>query len=153
MCQLFLSLTSLFNAHLLPRALSTSPETLLTTLALLFFPFALPHIPSKIIVGDPGKVASLDMRDTRVVPSPTEKASSRRAQNGDSVVLEDASELNYVTMDRMTPQIKRPSKQVPSVIHDTFADQKESPQISLSQSSSLPWRSAYDRQLYLYGHT
>ncbi|BEJ13219.1 hypothetical protein CspHIS471_0303930 [Cutaneotrichosporon sp. HIS471] len=35
---LFLSLTSLFNAHLLPRALSTSPETLLTTMALYYYP-------------------------------------------------------------------------------------------------------------------
>jgi phosphatidylinositol glycan class B len=36
--KLFLSLTSLFNAHLLPRALSTSPETLLTTMALYYYP-------------------------------------------------------------------------------------------------------------------
>ncbi|CAK9783538.1 hypothetical protein CC85DRAFT_279347 [Cutaneotrichosporon oleaginosum] len=35
---LFLSLTSLFNAHLLPRALSTSPETLLTTIGLYYYP-------------------------------------------------------------------------------------------------------------------
>lgn len=35
---MFLSLTSLFNAHLLPRALSTSPETLLTTAALVVYP-------------------------------------------------------------------------------------------------------------------
>lgn len=36
--ELFLSLASLFNAHLLPRALSTSPETLLTTMALYYYP-------------------------------------------------------------------------------------------------------------------
>lgn len=36
--ELFLSLTSLFNAHLLSRALSTSPETLLTTMALYYYP-------------------------------------------------------------------------------------------------------------------
>lgn len=36
--ELFLSLTSLFNGHLLTRALSTSPETLLTTMALYYYP-------------------------------------------------------------------------------------------------------------------
>lgn len=43
--QLFLSLTSLFNAHLLPRSLSTSPETLLTVMALYYFPFPAPAVP------------------------------------------------------------------------------------------------------------
>ncbi|AFR93799.2 phosphatidylinositol glycan, class B [Cryptococcus neoformans C23] len=42
---LFLSLTSLFNAHLLPRSLSTSPETLLTLMALYYFPFPAPGVP------------------------------------------------------------------------------------------------------------
>ncbi|KAL1409678.1 glycosylphosphatidylinositol anchor biosynthesis [Vanrija albida] len=40
---MLLSLTSLFNAHLLPRALSTSPETLLTTMALCFYPLPAPE--------------------------------------------------------------------------------------------------------------
>ncbi|KAE8540095.1 hypothetical protein D1P53_004033 [Cryptococcus gattii VGV] len=42
---LFLSLTSLFNAHLLPRSLSTSPETLLTVMALYYCPFPAPAVP------------------------------------------------------------------------------------------------------------
>lgn len=31
-------MTSLFNGHLLPRALSTSPETLLTVAAVYYYP-------------------------------------------------------------------------------------------------------------------
>ncbi|KAK4683812.1 GPI mannosyltransferase 3, partial [Tremellales sp. Uapishka_1] len=52
---LFLSFTSLFNAHLLPRALSTSPETLLTAMALSYFPFPDPQADVEDTNGSKGK--------------------------------------------------------------------------------------------------
>ncbi|WVQ93919.1 hypothetical protein IAU59_000997 [Kwoniella sp. CBS 9459] len=88
---LFLSLTSLFNAHLLPRALSTSPETVLTTMALYYFPLPRPSPPSR----DP-----LDtLPDSEEVKEPT-------AGHKSVVTLEETPKsgyLNYVAMDRGVP--------------------------------------------------
>ncbi|WVR03409.1 hypothetical protein IAU60_000400 [Kwoniella sp. DSM 27419] len=77
---LFLSLTSLFNAHLLPRALSTSPETLLTVMALYHFPFL--------------SSARSQVPDLR---------SMRGAIVGEKTVTD--SGLDYVVLDRNDPQV------------------------------------------------
>ncbi|OCF59815.1 hypothetical protein L486_02488 [Kwoniella mangroviensis CBS 10435] len=77
---LFLSLTSLFNAHLLPRSLSTSPETLLTTMALCYVP-----LPSLI----PSKPSSDNLK-----PSAFEKDKKQIRTE------ENQAKLDYIAMDR-----------------------------------------------------
>lgn len=98
--QLFLSLTSLFNAHLLPRSLSTSPETLLTVIGLYYFPFPAPAVP---------KVNSLqNVTDLKPI-----KASRGERGEGKKELMgvEDSeqsfygvkNDLDYVVMDRAPP--------------------------------------------------
>ena len=100
-CQLFLSMTSLFHAHLLPRALSTSPETLLTTMALYYFPLPGPSKPKTIIVGEEdGLAVSKSMQDLKEVKVPMEQRSS----DTDTLRLEKVADLNYVVMDRIAGQ-------------------------------------------------
>lgn len=97
--QLFLSLTSLFNAHLLPRSLSTSPETLLTVMALYNFPFPAPAVP---------KVNGLQ-NVTNLKP-----IKSSRGETGEGMKelmgVEDSeksfygvNDLDYVVIDRAPP--------------------------------------------------
>ncbi|RSH89462.1 glycosylphosphatidylinositol anchor biosynthesis [Saitozyma podzolica] len=105
---LFLSLTSLFNAHLLPRALSTSPETLLTTLALVFFPLPRPETPVAVVIGDQQLVASKSMRDV----TRAEDADLAQIRPTDAVRLKDVGEINYVVMDRIGPDVV-PRERVP----------------------------------------
>ncbi|WVW81638.1 hypothetical protein I302_103633 [Kwoniella bestiolae CBS 10118] len=83
---LFLSLTSLFNAHLLPRSLSTSPETLLTTMALCYFPF--PALPSSSPAQDPLKLLSSD----KATKEGTSEARLKKPER-----------LDYIAMDRDVP--------------------------------------------------
>ncbi|WVQ85533.1 hypothetical protein IAT38_007699 [Cryptococcus sp. DSM 104549] len=90
---IFLSLTSLFNAHLLPRSLSTSPETLLTLMALYYFPLPRPTVPT---LNDKALQAGVEMQQI--------------IEKGEMAGLEDSeetfggvNELNYVVMDRMSP--------------------------------------------------
>ncbi|WWC57953.1 uncharacterized protein I303_100488 [Kwoniella dejecticola CBS 10117] len=83
---LFLSLTSLFNAHLLPRSLSTSPETLLTTMALCYFP--LPKLSSS-------KTSLQDMRPARNGDKEKDQLNEERT-NG-------VEKLDYLSMDRDRP--------------------------------------------------
>ncbi|ODN84156.1 hypothetical protein L202_00160 [Cryptococcus amylolentus CBS 6039] len=103
---LFLSLTSLFNAHLLPRALSTSPETLLTLMAIYYFP--LPHpVPTHIE----------DLkRGARLIPVGNRGKSAKEADEAEMEILgvEDSdatfwgvNELDYVVMDRTGPAVER----------------------------------------------
>lgn len=99
--QLFLSLTSLFNAHLLPRALSTSPETLFTTLALVLFPLPRPETPVAVVIGDGQLVASKSMRDV----TRAEDADLAQIRPTDGVRLKDVGEINYVVMDRIGPDV------------------------------------------------
>lgn len=89
----------MFNAHLLPRALSTSPETLLTTLALVYFPLPPPEPPSQISVDKADLVASPNPKDVRKVGLAPEK----RVASGEVLKLESINELDYVVMDRMAP--------------------------------------------------
>jgi phosphatidylinositol glycan class B len=82
---------------MLTRALSTSPETLLTTLALTYFPLPCPEIPAEMVVGEDRLVASESMKDI------TTAAESDKAlrKTGQMVRVENVAELNYVVMDRM----------------------------------------------------
>lgn len=89
--KMFLSLTSLFHAHILPRALSTSQETLLTALALLYFPLPGPEVPSALSVGEESVSAS----------------KSEAGGNKAGVLrLKEVKEMDYVMMDRMSPQLE-----------------------------------------------
>ncbi|KAK8844634.1 hypothetical protein IAR55_006481 [Kwoniella newhampshirensis] len=88
---LFLSLTSLFNAHLLPRALSTSPETLLTTMALYYFPLPVPSSTSTSV-----NVPAAAMKHTTI------------SSTTDTIV----DKLNYVVMDRNPPFVVEPKQYV-----------------------------------------
>ncbi|WWC85658.1 uncharacterized protein L201_000524 [Kwoniella dendrophila CBS 6074] len=88
---LFLSLTSLFNAHLLPRSLSTSPETLLTTMALCYFPF--PHCT-------PSTKSSQRTDLANSMDSKGEKEATRKSLG----VSDQTNKLDYVAMDRDIPQ-------------------------------------------------
>ncbi|OCF43763.1 hypothetical protein I317_02367 [Kwoniella heveanensis CBS 569] len=89
---LFLSLTSLFHAHLLPRALSTSPETLLTTMALYYFPFPKPSPPSR----DP--LRTITNGDDDVKTPVHEQIPEVKVQDRPR-----SGYLNYVAMDRSVP--------------------------------------------------
>lgn len=99
--QFFLSVTSLFHAHVLPRSLSNSPETLLTTLALVYFPFRQAGAPKAIIVGDGGLVASQSMKDV------TKAKAQMSEEDGDNkeVRYEDVGDINYAVMDRLGPDV------------------------------------------------
>ncbi|WVQ71180.1 hypothetical protein IAR50_000705 [Cryptococcus sp. DSM 104548] len=103
---LFLSLTSLFNAHLLPRALSTSPETLLTLMALYYFPLPQP------VATD---IDSLK-RAARLMPVAQGAKSAEEAEEAEKEIMgvEDSdatfwgvNELDYVLMDRTGPFVEK----------------------------------------------
>ncbi len=91
--QLFLSMTSLFNAHLLPRALSTSPETLLTVAALTYFPFPVSGDPTELVVNQGGIHVSPSMKDVTLVEG--------KGTAGQVLELDNLADLDYVMMDRM----------------------------------------------------
>ncbi|WWC66978.1 uncharacterized protein I206_100885 [Kwoniella pini CBS 10737] len=84
---IFLSLTSLFNAHLLPRSLSTSPETLLTTMALCYFPF--PELPFS-------KSSLQSMNSVHKERSETDTANLQDEKR-------QTDKLDYLSMDRERP--------------------------------------------------
>ena len=97
---LFLSLTSLFNAHLLPRSLSTSPETLLTTLALLYFPLPGSAPVQSILVGDEGVMVSKDMQEVRAT-NIEKQAKALQPGDGEAMRLKNAGELDHSMLDRI----------------------------------------------------
>ena len=103
-----MSLTSLFNAHLLPRALSTSPETLLVTLALLYWPFPEPAAPRAIIVGEPPLTTNKSMRDVAEAPSSGGKGDMVKEKG--VLVYADVGKIDYVVMDRMKPHVRAQPK-------------------------------------------
>jgi len=92
--QFFLSITNTFHAYALPRTLSNSPETMLTTLALSFFPFESPHprTPDPLAVQTPGKSGSPN-NPRNVSPSGT--GSSKQ----------ESQKLDYITMDLAGPHL------------------------------------------------
>jgi len=105
--QFFLSITNIFHAHALTRSLSNSPETMLTTLALVYFPFAPLNTSSDPLRGGRESVKS--------IPPVSDGSSDKSSKlNSDSSKLvqkkkEDPrptaslQELNYVAMDRAGP--------------------------------------------------
>ncbi|KAL7420310.1 glycosylphosphatidylinositol anchor biosynthesis [Cryptotrichosporon argae] len=97
---LFLSLTSFFHAHALPRALSTSPETLLTTAALVYFPLAsLNARPRRTGTGTAvaGEGASARTKEA----APDEKPAGAGAAPSREPARAGAKRLDHVAMDRV----------------------------------------------------
>ncbi|ORY22978.1 GPI mannosyltransferase [Naematelia encephala] len=97
---LFLSLTSLFNAHLLPRSLSTSPETLLTVMALCYFPLQESQAPDNVVITNTG-----------LVPSRLKHLSDKKDQDlihGKVFRIKALANLDYSMLDRMTPHTQGP---------------------------------------------
>lgn len=86
---------------MLPRSLSNSPETLLTTLALVYFPFLQAGAPRAIVVGDGGLVASQSMKDvTRATDRTSQEDEDKR-----EIRYEDVGDINYAVMDRLGPDV------------------------------------------------
>lgn len=102
MRQLLLSMCSLFNGHALTRALSTSPETLLTVWALVFFPLPPPTAPSRMIVGEKHLVASRSMQDVKKAKERIETPVAGTT-NENVLRVEDVAGLDFGAMDRMPP--------------------------------------------------
>nr|XP_031859915.1 uncharacterized protein CI109_004764 [Kwoniella shandongensis]KAA5526987.1 hypothetical protein CI109_004764 [Kwoniella shandongensis] len=93
---LFLSLTSLFNAHLLPRALSTSPETLLTIMALYYFPLPKTHSLSTSVNYENSQAAAL--KEVKVRPEHPNAIELNKSSSS-------VTKLNYIVMDRISPSV------------------------------------------------
>lgn len=135
--QLFLSLTSFFNAHLLPRALSTSPETLLTTLALVYFPLPAPATPQ------PAKAvtdASTKERPETVEASLSNAAS---AENTKATVTGTESSKEAITKPTKPKVAKRPDYHVMDRIGPDVTPRDEC--VPLPQ---MNWRSEGDNAHY-----
>ncbi|WRT63509.1 uncharacterized protein IL334_000414 [Kwoniella shivajii] len=90
---LFLSLTSLFNAHLLPRALSTSPESLLTTMALCYFP--LPAFSKVTVAASDSLVPAGEKKNT--------------GEGCDTPMSKPSLKMSYIAMDRIPPHFTQVS--------------------------------------------
>jgi phosphatidylinositol glycan class B len=99
--QFFLSTTNIFNAHALTRSLSNSPETMLTTLALVYFPL-LPPNASRAIA--PSALSPVDLVSMK------ERQQSRKADAPTPV--DNVQELDYVVMDRAGPDFDKPETYV-----------------------------------------
>lgn len=93
--ELFLSLTSLFNAHLLPRALSTSPETLLTTMALYYYP-----LPSLNYGGGATKETKAPKTQSALVGRGLPQAQPVKGTTCGAMDRTDESLLRYVPLGR-----------------------------------------------------
>lgn len=105
--QFFLSITNIFHAHALTRSLSNSPETMLTTLALVYFPSA-PLIPSSdplqggresIKSVAPASDRSSD-KSSKLVSETSKLVQNQKEDPRPAALLQ---ELNYVAMDRAGP--------------------------------------------------
>lgn len=106
---MFLSLTSFFNAHCLPRLLANSPETLLTNLAILYFPLPRVERPGRMVVGEENLVVSPSMRNVRsALEKETQKGSvgkrgdtpGRDGRTDNVIRVPDLHDLDYALMDR-----------------------------------------------------
>lgn len=102
--QLFLSLTSLFNAHALPRLLSTSPETLLVVWALVYFPLPPPDAPRRVVVGKERIEAAGDMKQVHQVDTTAGTSIEKKeGQAGEAGVkrVRGVGDYDYTMMDRI----------------------------------------------------
>lgn len=101
---MFLSATNLFHAHALTRSLSNSPETMLTTLALVYFPLPPPSPASDPLLGgrrSSGSEAIALVSDRSSQDSPQSSTPGRKEDGPKSVV--SVEDLDYVAMDRGGP--------------------------------------------------
>jgi phosphatidylinositol glycan class B len=95
---MFLSATNLFHAHALTRSLSNSPETMLTTLALVYFPLPHPSPASDPLLGgrrSAESIASVSDRSSQKSPLGQKKDEPKPVNSMD--------DLDYVAMDRGGP--------------------------------------------------
>ncbi|EAL22074.1 hypothetical protein CNBC2120 [Cryptococcus deneoformans B-3501A] len=98
---LFLSLTSLFNGHLLPRSLSTSPETLLTLMALYYFPFPAPGVPEVYGLQNVTNLKPIGASKSRRETEGGEKEFMRVEDSDKSSY--GVNDMDYVVIDRAPP--------------------------------------------------
>lgn len=97
--QMFLSVTNLFHAHALTRSLSNSPETMLTTLALVYFPLPPPSPASDPLLGGRRSAESIALGSDR---SSQDSSSLGRKEDEPKPVI-SVEDLDYVAMDRGGP--------------------------------------------------
>jgi phosphatidylinositol glycan class B len=95
---MFLSATNLFHAHALTRSLSNSPETMLTTLALVYFPLPPPTPTSDPLLGGRRSSESIAL----VTDRPSQDSSLGRKEDEPKPVT-SVEDLDYVAMDRGGP--------------------------------------------------
>jgi hypothetical protein len=95
---MFLSATNLFHAHALTRSLSNSPETMLTTLALVYFPLPPPTPTSDPLLG--GRRSS---ESIALVSDPSSQDSSLGRKEDEPKPAISVEDLDYVAMDRGGP--------------------------------------------------
>jgi phosphatidylinositol glycan class B len=99
---MFLSATNLFHAHALTRSLSNSPETMLTTLALVYFPLPPPTPTSDPLLGGRRSSESIALvSDPSSQESPQSSMLGRKEDEPKPVV--SVQDLDYVAMDRGGP--------------------------------------------------
>ncbi|WVO17877.1 hypothetical protein L204_105575 [Cryptococcus depauperatus] len=102
---LFLSLTSLFNAHLLTRSLSTSPESLLTIMSLYYFPLPGPSIPRSQSLKAVTKLQPLKKKDDK------DKQNREMLDIKSSInkMSQEVNSCNCMILDRAPPCVVQPS--------------------------------------------
>ena len=93
-----MSATNLFHAHALTRSLSNSPETMLTTLALVYFPLPPPSPASDPLLGGRRSAESIALDSDRSTQDSS--LGQKEAEPKPVISVED---LDYVAMDRGGP--------------------------------------------------
>jgi phosphatidylinositol glycan class B len=111
---MFLSATNLFHAHALTRSLSNSPETMLTTLALVYFPLPRPSPASDPLLG--GRRSSESI--TKVSDRSSQKSPLGQKKDEPKPVI-SMEDLDYVAMDRGGPAF---DDETYVLVVDLFAD-------------------------------
>jgi phosphatidylinositol glycan class B len=130
---MFLSATNLFHAHALTRSLSNSPETMLTTLALVYFPLPPPTPTSDPLLGGRRSSESIALvSDPSSRDSPQSSMLGRKEDEPKPVV--SVQDLDYVAMDRGGPAF---DDETYVHIIDPITDLSVSTRALLWRSSSL----------------
>jgi len=126
---MFLSATNLFHAHALTRSLSNSPETMLTTLALVYFPLPPPSPTSDPLLGgrrSSGSESIALVSDRSSHDSPQSSTLGRKEDEPKQVI--SVEDLDYVAMDRGGPAF---DEETYVLVIDQFADRSVSTRASL----------------------
>jgi phosphatidylinositol glycan class B len=126
---MFLSATNLFHAHALTRSLSNSPETMLTTLALVYFPLPPPTPTSDPLLG--GRRSS---ESIALVSDPSSQESPLGRKEDEPKPVTSVEDLDYVAMDRGGPAF---DNEPYVLVIGLFADLLVSTRASHWRSSSL----------------